>query len=86
MPRSGYEGKQIGEEVGWSPNPKVSIPSPRPPNTPNPIPPIRAPIIMAIKTKANCNNMLCNSFDLVCIGDKNTYFCSAMNNKNTKNE
>lgn len=43
-------------------------------------------MMMAIKTKANCNNMLCNSFDLVCIGDKNTYFCSAMNNKNTKNE
>ena len=45
----------IGGAVGCNPNPKVSIANPTPPITPNPMPPKRAPIIIAVSTNANCS-------------------------------
>jgi len=44
----------IGGAVGCNPKAKVSIPKPTPPITPSPIPPRRAPIMIAVSTKANC--------------------------------
>ena len=44
----------IGGAVGCSPNTNVRIPNPIPPMTPSPIPPRRAPMMIAVKTKASC--------------------------------
>ena len=44
----------IGGAVGCRPNTNVSIPNPIPPMTPSPMPPRRAPMMIAVKTKANC--------------------------------
>ena len=49
----------IGGAVGCKPKPNVSIANPTPPITPSPIPPRRAPIIMAVRTNANCNIIGC---------------------------
>ena len=43
----------IGGAVGCKPKTNVSIPNPTPPMTPSPMPPKRAPIIMAVRTNAN---------------------------------
>ena len=45
----------IGGVVGCKPKTKVKIPRPIPPITPKPIPPKRAPTMIAVKTKANCS-------------------------------
>ena len=41
--------------MGCKPKTNVSIANPTPPITPRPIPPRRAPIIIAVRTNANCN-------------------------------
>ena len=48
----------IGGAVGSRPKPNVRIAKPAPPRTPKPIPPKRAPIMMATRTKNNCTSII----------------------------
>ena len=47
----------IGGAVGCKPNTKVSMPKPTPPITPRPMPPKRAPMIIAVSTNNNCKTI-----------------------------
>ena len=47
----------MGGAVGCNPKTNVNIARPTPPITPRPIPPKRAPMIMATKTNKSCNNI-----------------------------
>ena len=49
----------IGGAVGCKPKTNVSIPNPTPPMTPSPMPPRRAPIMIAVRTNASCNIIAC---------------------------